>query len=115
MESQSLYDLLETEIIPLFYDRDDDGLPRGWIKRMKAAMQIICPKFNSTRMVQEYCDQFYTPAAKQYQHLLASGMARAGTPATAEIEPQEMSKELVDDDSLCYDAEQELMRSGGSL
>jgi len=68
VESQSIYDLLEKEIIPLFYDRDDDGLPREWIRRMKATMRTICPEFSSARMVREYCQQFYTPAAEQYQH-----------------------------------------------
>jgi starch phosphorylase len=72
VESQSIYDLLEREIIPLFYDRDDDGLPRGWIRQMKAAMRTICPEFSSARMVREYCQQFYTPAAEQYQHWLSA-------------------------------------------
>ncbi len=75
VESQAIYHLLEKEIIPLFYHRDD-GLPREWIRRMKAAMQAICPIFNSDRMVGEYCERFYIPAAERYQHLAARGMAR---------------------------------------
>jgi starch phosphorylase len=69
VESQVLYDILEREVIPLFYDRGDDGVPRAWIKRMKAAMQVVCPRFNTGRMVCEYCERFYTPAAEQYQRL----------------------------------------------
>ena len=79
VESQTIYDLLEKEIIPLFYDRGDDVLPREWIARMKAAMRAICPVFTADRMVREYCERFYIPAAQRYQHLAADGMARGRT------------------------------------
>jgi glycogen phosphorylase len=63
IEAVSLYDLLEKELIPTFYDRGPDGLPRKWIARMKASMKTVPPVFNTSRMVQEYAEQFYLPAA----------------------------------------------------
>ena len=76
IESQAIYDLLEREVIPLFYDRSDDGLPRAWIKRMKATMQAVCPRFNTGRVVREYCEHFYIPAAEQYQRLTTVTLGR---------------------------------------
>ena len=53
IEASAIYNILEKEAVPLFYDRGADGLPRGWITRMKKAMRVLCPKFNAHRMVQE--------------------------------------------------------------
>ncbi len=64
LESRSLYDILEKEIIPLFYDRGADGLPRRWLAMMKASLHQLCPMFNTHRMVEEYWDRFYVPAAE---------------------------------------------------
>ena len=75
VESRAMYDLLEKEVIPLFYDRQADGLPRGWIQRMKRSMMTICPVFNTNRMVQEYAERFYLPAAKRYGELTADRSA----------------------------------------
>ena len=61
VESEALYMLLEREIIPRFYDRGRDGLPRHWTKMMKDCIRTICPIFNTHRMVQEYTDRFYVP------------------------------------------------------
>jgi len=69
--------MLEKEVIPMFYDRGPDDLPRRWIERMKAAMRSICPVFNTNRMVHEYAERFYLPAAKRYQRLTADGLAKA--------------------------------------
>jgi starch phosphorylase len=77
VEANAVYDLLEKEIIPLFYTRGPDGLPRGWIARMKAAMRAICPFFNTNRMAREYTGQFYLPAAKRYLQLSEDGLAPA--------------------------------------
>jgi len=46
-------------VVPLFYTRDDSGLPREWIVRMKRAMQTLAPKFNSNRMVEDYVRRIY--------------------------------------------------------
>jgi starch phosphorylase len=63
IESSAIYDLLENEIVPLFYDRGRDGLPRGWIRMIKEAMKGLCPVFNTNRMVHEYATRFYFPAS----------------------------------------------------
>ena len=77
IESNAVYELLEKEVIPLFYDRGLGGLSRGWIARMKAAMRDICPYFNTHRMVREYAERFYMPAAQRSLRLAEEDMARA--------------------------------------
>jgi starch phosphorylase len=65
LESRALYDILEKDIIPIFYDRGPDGLPRRWVAMMKASLNKLCPSFNTHRMVSEYWDRFYLPAAER--------------------------------------------------
>nr|MBC7245122.1 alpha-glucan family phosphorylase [Chloroflexota bacterium] len=77
VESNAIYDLLEKEIVPLFYTRGPDGLPRDWIRRMKNAMRTIIPKYNTNRMAMEYMEQLYQPADSRYQRLTADKFARA--------------------------------------
>ncbi|MBC8264435.1 MAG: alpha-glucan family phosphorylase [Anaerolineales bacterium] len=77
IESKAIYGILEKEIVPLFYDRNSDGLPHKWIARMKATMRTICPAFNTNRMVREYTERFYLPAAQRHQRLTENEMARA--------------------------------------
>ncbi|MBI4606106.1 MAG: alpha-glucan family phosphorylase [Planctomycetes bacterium] len=62
-ESTMIYDLLEKEIIPTFYRRGPDDVPREWIQRVKACIRTICPRFNTNRMVEEYAERIYLPAA----------------------------------------------------
>lgn len=71
IESAALYDLLEKDIAPLFYDRDKDGIPRGWIAKMKTAMTEICPQFNINRMVREYAAEIYFPSSARFSAFLA--------------------------------------------
>ncbi|MCL2329708.1 MAG: alpha-glucan family phosphorylase, partial [Phycisphaerae bacterium] len=59
-----LYEMLEKQVVPLYYDRDADGLPRGWIARMKNAIATIPPQFNMHRQVKEYLAKYYLPAMK---------------------------------------------------
>jgi len=59
-ESKSLYTVLEKEIIPLFYERDANGIPINWIKKMRGSISILGPVFNTNRMVQEYHEKFYS-------------------------------------------------------
>ena len=63
-DAQDLYRLLETEIVPRYYERDADGLPRRWLEVMKAAMATSVWNFSTTRMLQEYVEQLYLPAAE---------------------------------------------------
>jgi glycogen phosphorylase len=62
MDSESLFELLEKEVIPEFYERGADGLPRKWIARMKQSIRSVCSFFNTNRMVQEYFERLYSPA-----------------------------------------------------
>ena len=77
IESQALYQILESEVVPMFYARGRDGLPREWIRRMKHAMRTICPVFSAYRMVREYTERLYIPAGRQWERLGADGLARA--------------------------------------
>jgi glycogen phosphorylase len=77
VEAEALYDLLERDVIPLFYDRGADRLPRKWIEHMKASIGTICPFVNTHRMVKEYTCEVYVKANKQYSALEADDGARA--------------------------------------
>jgi starch phosphorylase len=59
LESRQLYNTLETNIIPLFYSRGEDGLPREWIQKVKQSMKKLGPYFNTHRMVQQYFENYY--------------------------------------------------------
>jgi starch phosphorylase len=64
-EAELLYDLLEREVVPLFYEREGLArLPRGWIRRMKNSIAKLVPRYNTARMVREYTKRFYVPAIK---------------------------------------------------
>jgi len=76
VESEALYDLLEQDIVPSFYERSADGLPRRWIKYMKSSIATLYT-FNTQRMVREYTSDFYVTAHARSQQLLAAGSARA--------------------------------------
>ncbi len=77
VEANAMYDLLEKEIVPLFYERGRDGLPRGWIAKMKAAMRDHAGVFNTNRMVREYTERCYLPSAERDAHLHEDNLARA--------------------------------------
>ncbi|NUN97876.1 MAG: alpha-glucan family phosphorylase, partial [Candidatus Omnitrophica bacterium] len=77
IESETLYEMLEKDIVPLFYERGRDDLPRGWIKRMKRCLITICPVFNTNRMLREYSERFYFPAAEHSLRLVADDFAAA--------------------------------------
>ncbi|MGE5409592.1 MAG: alpha-glucan family phosphorylase, partial [Clostridiales bacterium] len=62
VESRQLYDALETDIVPVFYNRSTDKLPRLWIGKMKASMKTLGPVFNTNRMVEQYFTKFYNQA-----------------------------------------------------
>jgi len=62
-DAEYLYETLEKEVIPLYYDRGTDGIPHHWIQRMKHAMQTLGWRFSADRMVKDYAERFYMPAA----------------------------------------------------
>jgi starch phosphorylase len=77
VEANAIYDLLEKEIVPLFYERGRDGLPRGWIAKMKAAMSDHAGVFNTNRMVRDYFEQCYLPSSRRSQQLAENSLERA--------------------------------------
>ncbi|HYP62571.1 MAG TPA: alpha-glucan family phosphorylase, partial [Acidocella sp.] len=79
VESRAIYDLLEQEIVPLFYNRSSDGLPRGWVSAMKRSISTICPVFNTNRMVQEYMERCYAPAHWRFGALAADHLKKAAS------------------------------------
>ncbi len=69
IESQATYDLLEKEIVPLFYHRGRDNLPREWIQMMKQSMKTLAAYFNTHRMVQDYFHQYYYPLSSLWEKI----------------------------------------------
>ncbi len=69
VESKALYNLLENEVIPMFYDRGQSNVPRKWIELMKNSMMAISPIYNTNRMIREYAERFYVPASMKYNKM----------------------------------------------
>jgi starch phosphorylase len=72
-EAGSLYELLEREVIPAFYARDEKGIPPGWVARMRKSMAHLTPMFSANRAVREYTEKHYLPAAESYGARAANG------------------------------------------
>ncbi|MGB0766780.1 MAG: alpha-glucan family phosphorylase, partial [Phycisphaeraceae bacterium] len=83
IESRMLYDLLEKQVIPMFYDRDAQGLPTRWVQMMKHSITELAPFFNTNRMVQQYAEQYYLPALKRARSLREEGLG--GSIARAQL------------------------------
>ncbi|HDQ35215.1 MAG TPA: glycosyltransferase family 1 protein [Chloroflexi bacterium] len=77
VEAEALYELLERNVIPTFYERDQGGLPRRWIDMMKKNISVLCHFFNTNRMVAEYTERFYMPTAERYTRLTAEELTGA--------------------------------------
>jgi len=77
LESLSLYNILEKEVIPMFYTRGADGLPKKWIALIKESMKTILPNFNTNRMVHEYSEKYYMHAYQNYHKFSEDGFKRA--------------------------------------
>ena len=77
VEGRAIYDLFERHIIPEFYQRDPSGLPRAWIARMKRSIMSVAPFFNTNRMVAEYAERWYIPAATAHARLAEDNHAGA--------------------------------------
>ncbi|MEW6236381.1 MAG: alpha-glucan family phosphorylase [Candidatus Omnitrophota bacterium] len=76
VECHSLFHCFENEIIPLFFKRDNTGLPRDWIAKMKKSIKILGRHFNTHRMLQEYAEQFYLPGHRALISMKANDFAR---------------------------------------
>ena len=76
-EAEALYDRLEREVIPEFYQRNDQGIPTAWVGRMRESMARLTPRFSAERTVREYTEKHYLPAAAASQTRMANHGARA--------------------------------------
>src|SRR5436190_10307478 len=79
VDASSLYQLLENQIIPLYYAKPDGKLPVAWLQRMRESIRSITPVFNTHRMVKEYAERIYIPAAKAHQEFSRDDCAAATT------------------------------------
>jgi glycogen phosphorylase len=77
-EAEQLYHMLEREIVPTFYDRDERGVPVRWVAKIRASMSRLATRFSSNRMVREYTERCYLPAAQSYRRRCADKAALAG-------------------------------------
>jgi starch phosphorylase len=71
-EAESLYAVLEDEVIPEFYARDEHGIPRNWIARMRESMACLTPNFSTNRSVRQYTEEHYLPAAAAFRERAAN-------------------------------------------
>jgi starch phosphorylase len=76
-EARTLYELLQDRVVPLYYARNDEGCSPGWVAMAKESMASIAPRFNSMRMLEEYVERLYRPAAERGRRLAAQGHAGA--------------------------------------
>ena len=72
VEANALYELIEQEVVPLFYDRDENNVPRGWVAKMKDAIYLNTPLFNTARMVKEYARRGYFPTSNRLGQMIAN-------------------------------------------
>jgi starch phosphorylase len=76
-DATHLYELLEREVVPAFYDRDVAGVPKGWIARMRASMASLTPIFSANRARREYTERHYLPAAREFGERRGDGAKEA--------------------------------------
>jgi starch phosphorylase len=77
IEAESLFDLLEQQIVPLFYDRGPGPIPRRWVAKVKHGLRTLGPQVEATRMVKDYVSQMYEPAAERGDAMAADSWKRA--------------------------------------
>jgi starch phosphorylase len=77
-DAQALYDLLEREIIPEFYRRDEHGVPTGWVAKMRESMALLTTRFSANRALRQYTEQYYLPAAAAFRARAADSAAAGG-------------------------------------
>ena len=76
-DAARLYDMLENEVIPAFYDRDREGVPRRWLAKIRASMAELTPLYSANRALREYCERYYLPAAREFARRSDAGAAEA--------------------------------------
>ncbi len=93
-EADLLYRMLEEQVIPLFYDRDKKGVPAAWVAKIRASMAGLTPRYSSSRMMKEYVETVYQPAANAYRRRAADGARLARELARWQKRLDENWKEL---------------------
>jgi starch phosphorylase len=76
-DSRDLYELLQDQVIPMYYRRNELGISSEWVRMAKRSITTLLPRFNSTRMVMEYVNKFYGPASRQWRRYSEGGFAAA--------------------------------------
>lgn len=76
VESKALFDIMENDVIPLFYDHSSNGLPRKWISMIKQSMSQLCPVFCTDRMVREYTDKYYMDSHANWKNLSENNFSK---------------------------------------
>jgi len=76
-DAARLYDLLEREVVPSFYDRDTQGIPPRWVARMRASMATLTPTYSANRALREYTQNYYIPAANRFAERKVDGAQSA--------------------------------------
>jgi len=94
VESQALYNILENEIVPCFYDRKNGDIPKRWLEKMKASMKMAMEGFCSLRMVRDYAETIYAPAAHWFEQLSANGAEAAKQFAAQSARVRSLWKEV---------------------
>ncbi len=77
IEGQALYNVLEQDIVPMFYERGRDNLPRQWIAKVKASMKKLAPFFTTHRMIQEYTTRYYAPTLQRVHAMTTPDLSKA--------------------------------------
>jgi starch phosphorylase len=80
IEAGALYDLLEKSVTTTFYDRDEHGTPTRWVEMVRHTLQVLGPKVLATRMVQDYTEKYYVPAAQSLRRVIEPGVHGDGVP-----------------------------------
>lgn len=70
-EAEALYSIIEQEVVPEFYTRDEKGIPTAWVARIRESMARLTPLFSANRSVTQYTEQYYIPAATAYSRRAA--------------------------------------------
>ncbi|GJF10814.1 alpha-1,4 glucan phosphorylase [Mycolicibacterium cyprinidarum] len=77
LEASALYELLEQSVAPRFYDRDEHGVPTRWVEMVRHTLQVLGPKVLASRMVRDYTEKYYVPAAQSLRRTIGSGCSGA--------------------------------------
>ena len=114
-DAEIIYNLLEHEIIPEFFDVDENGIANNWIERIKNSMIAVAPHFSTARMLNEYQSKFYQPLNKRYQKLVSQNYDKAKKLATWKKHLRKAWNNIYVEDLKIYDTNTPPMELGEKL